>query len=118
MERLGFKDGLLVSVGVTPVSDKQLGKLKKALKKRQAKAKGGSARNYKLEHENYQSKPEQLKNNAARKRARYAMEKAGKAHKGDGKDVHHKDGNPKNNKMSNLTLVSKLKNRSFSRKSA
>ena len=42
MERLGFKDGgLLVSIGVAPVSDKQISKLKKSLKKRQAKRNGG-----------------------------------------------------------------------------
>ena len=41
MERLGFKDGLLVSIGVAPVSEKQISKLKKSLKKRQAKANGG-----------------------------------------------------------------------------
>ena len=41
MERLGFKDGLLVSIGVAPVSDKEINKLKKSLKKRQAKVNGG-----------------------------------------------------------------------------
>jgi len=32
-----------------------------------------------------------------------------------GKDVHHKDGNPKNNSRKNLTTASKSKNRSFPR---
>lgn len=41
--------------------------------------------------------------------------KLGKAKKGDGKDVHHKDGNPMNNKKSNLKLLIKNKNRSFAR---
>ena len=31
--------------------------------------------------------------------------------KGSGKDVHHKDGNPRNNKKSNLKVVSRAKNR-------
>jgi len=35
--------------------------------------------------------------------------------KGDGKDVHHKDGNPRNKKRSNLRVTSKRKNRSFRR---
>lgn len=51
--------------------------------------------------------------NASRKRARRALEKVGVSVKG--KDVHHKDGNPKNNKRSNLTVTSKSKNRSFKR---
>lgn len=42
--------------------------------------------------------------------------KAGKASKGDGKDVDHKDGNPRNNRPSNHRVVSKRANRSFRRK--
>lgn len=49
--------------------------------------------------------------NASRKRARRKMEKAGKVRKGDGKDVDHKDRNPKNNGKSNLRVQSKSKNR-------
>ena len=44
------------------------------------------------------------------------MVKAGRVKKGDGKDVHHKDRNPKNNSKKNLRVVSKSKNRSFKRK--
>jgi len=43
------------------------------------------------------------------------MKKKGRVSKGDGKDVHHKDGNPKNKKASNLKVTSKAKNRSFKR---
>jgi hypothetical protein len=43
------------------------------------------------------------------------MKKKGKVSKGDGKDVHHKDGNPKNRKSSNLKVTSMAKNRSFKR---
>ena len=50
--------------------------------------------------------------NSQRQKARRKMEKAGKVRKGDGKDVHHKDGNPRNNKRSNLTVTSRSKNRS------
>lgn len=53
--------------------------------------------------------------NASRKRARRKMEKAGKVRKGDGKDVAHKNGNPKDNKSSNLGVQSKKKNRSYAR---
>ena len=68
-------------------------------------------RNYKKERENYHSRPEQMARNAARKRARRQMEKEGKAEKGDGKDVHHKDNNPLNNDKKNLSLVSQHYNR-------
>jgi len=37
--------------------------------------------------------------------------KSGAVKKGDGKDVHHKDGNALNNKKKNLKVVSKKKNR-------
>ena len=43
------------------------------------------------------------------------LTKAGKVKKGDGKDVHHKDGNPMNSKKSNLKVVRRSKNRSFAR---
>jgi hypothetical protein len=43
------------------------------------------------------------------------MKNKGKVSKGDGKDVHHRDGNPKNRKASNLGVTSKAKNRSFKR---
>ena len=37
--------------------------------------------------------------------------KAGRVKKGDGKDVDHKDGNPRNNSAKNLRVTSKSKNR-------
>lgn len=71
-----------------------------------------SKRNYKKEYENYQSKPEQRRRNDARKKARRLMiKKKGKAAL-KGKDIDHKDRNPKNNSMSNLRIQSKKKNRS------
>lgn len=74
------------------------------------------ARNYRSEYDNYQSRPEQKKNRASRNAARAAMVKAGKAKKGDGKDVAHRNGNPRDNDPKNLSVQSKSKNRSFSRK--
>ncbi len=73
------------------------------------------SRDYKNEYKEYHSKPEQREKNNARKRARYALEKGGVVSKGDGKDIDHKDGNPKNNKRSNLKVTSKAVNRSFPR---
>lgn len=65
----------------------------------------------------YNSKPEQKKRRAQRNAARRKMIAAGKARKGDGKDVAHLDNNPHNNKSSNLRMQSKAKNRSFARTS-
>lgn len=75
-------------------------------------------RDYKKEYANYQGTPEQIKNRSSRNKARRVMEKAGKVTKGDGKDVDHKNGNPRSNSKSNLRVTSKTANRSFSRKSA
>ena len=63
----------------------------------------------------YNSKPEQKKRRAGRNKARRMAIASGKAKKGDGKDVHHKDGNPRNNAASNHAVKSKSANRSFAR---
>lgn len=63
----------------------------------------------------YNSKPEQKKKRAARNKARRQMIREGKAHKGDGRDVMHKDGNALNNKPSNWKMGSKKENRSYAR---
>jgi len=72
-------------------------------------------RNYRTEYDNYQSKPKQKKNRAGRNKARRSLARAKKVRKGDGKDVHHKDGNPRNSTRSNLKVTPKSKNRSFKR---
>ena len=72
-------------------------------------------RNYRKEYDNYQGKPEQKKKRASRNAARAKMEKSGKVKKGDGKDVDHKNGNPKDNSSKNLRAQPKSKNRSFAR---
>jgi len=63
----------------------------------------------------YNAKPEQKKRRAMRNAARRKMIAAGKARKGDGKDVAHKNGNPHSNNMSNLAVQSKKQNRSYPR---
>tara|TARA_R100001594_G_scaffold68997_2_gene103368 strand:- start:556 stop:801 length:246 start_codon:yes stop_codon:yes gene_type:complete len=72
-------------------------------------------RNYRKEYDNYHSKSKQKKNRAGRNKARRTLVKAKRVKKGDGKDVHHKDGNPRNSKRTNLSIVPKSKNRSFKR---
>lgn len=72
-------------------------------------------RDYKDEYDKYQGKPEQKKRRAKRNAARRKMEKAGKVRKGDGKDVAHRNGNPNDNRSSNLSVKSKKSNRSYAR---
>ncbi len=69
-------------------------------------------RNYRKEYDNYHKKPEQRKRNDARKQARRKMKKLYGELAIRGKDVDHKDRNPKNNSPSNLRLSSVKKNRS------
>ena len=72
-------------------------------------------RNYKKEYKNYHSSSEQKKRRASRNSARAKLLKANKVKKGDGKDVTHRNGNPKDNKRKNLGISTKNKNRSFAR---
>lgn len=68
------------------------------------------ARNYRKEYDNYHSSKEQRENRSSRNKARRKLKKAGYDLKG--KDVDHKDGNPRNNGRKNLRVVSKSYNRS------
>lgn len=70
-------------------------------------------RDYKKEYADYHSKPEQIARRAGRNAARAKMVAAGKARPGDGKDVHHKNSNTRDNTASNLAVISKAKNRSM-----
>lgn len=72
------------------------------------------ARNYKREYKNYHSKPEQKKNRAKRNAARRKMTKKLGKSAVRGKDIDHKKPLRKggSNKMSNLRVMSKRKNRS------
>ena len=76
-------------------------------------------RPYTKEYAEYQGKPEQIKKRGERNKARAEMEKAGKVHKGDGKDVDHIKPLSKGGTgaKSNLKVKSKSDNRSFSRNS-
>ncbi len=69
-------------------------------------------RDYKKEYAKYHSKDKQKKNRAGRNHARSLMIQLKVVHKGDGKDVDHKDRNPQNNGRKNLRIQSKAKNRS------
>ena len=70
-----------------------------------------SKRNYRKEYDNYHASPEQRQRNAARLRARRLMVKKGKVKVFDKKDVHHKDNDPTNNDLSNLSVTTQKYNR-------
>ena len=65
----------------------------------------------------YQEDPIQVKKRENRNQARRALEKAGEAHKGDGKDVEHRNGNALDNSPKNWLLGSRHRNRSYARDS-
>ena len=70
-----------------------------------------TTRDYKSEYKNYHSKPKQKKDRAGRNGARIIMKKK----YGStilGRDIDHKDRNPRNNSLSNLRVRSKSSNRS------
>ena len=68
-------------------------------------------RDYGSEYKNYHSKPEQKKRRAGRNLARRIMKRklGSKIH---GKDIDHRDRNPNNNSLTNLSVKSKSTNRS------
>ena len=68
-------------------------------------------RNYKSEYKNYHSTTKQKKNRAGRNGARRIMKKK-YGNSILGRDVDHKDRNPRNNSKNNLRLQSKSFNRS------
>lgn len=72
-------------------------------------------RNYRKEYDNYQGKPEQIAKRGSRNKARALLAKEGLVHKGDGKDVDHKDTNALNDSRKNLRVQTKHENRSYPR---
>ena len=59
----------------------------------------------------FQSSPKAKKDRAARNAARRAAVKAGRVRKGDGKDIDHVNGNPRDNRPGNLRVTTKKYNR-------
>lgn len=68
------------------------------------------ARNYGREYREYQGKPEQIRNRSSRNKARRKLRGLGFSMAG--MDVDHRDGNPRNNSLQNLQVISKKANRS------
>ena len=68
-------------------------------------------RNYKKEYANYHSKPQQIKNRVGRNKARAILKKLRGLKAIKGKDIDHKNGNPRDNRIKNLRVRSVKLNR-------
>lgn len=69
-------------------------------------------RNYKLEYEKFQSSEKAKKDRASRNKMRRLFEHEGRVHKGDGLEIDHINSKPRDNRRSNLRVVSQKTNRS------
>mgnify|MGYP003325559674 CR=1 FL=1 len=70
-----------------------------------------AARDYKAEYRKYHGTEKYKKDRASRNKMRRLYIRKGLVKKGDGQDIDHKDGNPRNNSRSNLRIVPKSVNR-------
>lgn len=73
-------------------------------------------RNYRKEYDEYHGTPKQRKNRSSRVLARRKMIKKVGEGAVNGKDVDHKDGNPRNNSEQNLRILAIKKNRASKKK--
>ena len=64
-----------------------------------------------LEYDKYQSSEKAKKDRASRNSARRSALRSGLVHKGDNKDIDHKNSSPRDNRSSNLRVVSRATNR-------
>jgi len=69
-------------------------------------------RDYRKEYLKYHASLAAKKDRASRNKVRRQLAAQGRVSKGDGKDIDHKNGNPRDNSPSNLQVVSKSTNRS------
>lgn len=68
-------------------------------------------RDYKAEYAKFHSSTASKKDRASRNKVRRAAERDGRVSKGDGKDIDHRNGNPRDNRKSNVRVVGKSINR-------
>lgn len=69
-------------------------------------------RDYKEEYAKFHSSTASKRDRASRNRVRRAAERKGIVRKGDGRDIDHVNGNPRDNRRSNLRVTSRSHNRS------
>jgi len=70
-------------------------------------------RDYRKEYDRYHARPEQVKRRTSRNAGRNKLKKAGVAVAG--KDVAHRNGNPRDNRRGNLAVKTASQNRSYAR---
>lgn len=68
-------------------------------------------RDYKAEYAKFHSSTASKKDRASRNKVRRQAEREGRVSKGDGKDIDHRNGNPRDNRRSNLRVTSRSSNR-------
>ena len=69
-------------------------------------------RDYRHEYDKFHSSTKSKKDRASRNRVRREAERDGRVSAGDGKDIDHRNGNPRDNRRSNLRVISRSSNRS------
>ena len=69
------------------------------------------SRNYREEYRKYQSSTKSKLDRASRNKARRKLMALGAVSKGDGKDVDHRNKNPRDNSRGNLRITSRKLNR-------
>lgn len=63
------------------------------------------------EYDKFQSSEKAKKDRSARNNARRSAIRSGRVHKGDNKEIDHKNSSPRDNRSSNLRVVSRTTNR-------
>lgn len=61
----------------------------------------------------YNSQPAQKKRRAQRNKTRREAERKGLVHKGDGKDIDHRNHNPADRSSKNISVMDKSRNRAY-----
>lgn len=84
-----------------------MGRLWHTVNGKRRPTKEGYREAYRKFHSSAKAKAERASRNAARR----AAIRSGRVQKGDGKDIHHADGNPRNNSSSNLRVTTAHENR-------
>lgn len=70
-----------------------------------------AARNYKIEYRKFHSSHSSKIDRAHRNKIRRALTRTGRVHRHDGRDIDHRDGNPRNNSRDNVSVTSRAYNR-------